>query len=72
MIFGHLPTVDLYHPFLLLAKGTLTGVRQIRTINWVLVKNITILVAIKRNYYVVKFIPYLHSDNKGIHFIFQP
>ena len=28
MIFRHLPTMELYHPFLLLAKGTLTGVGQ--------------------------------------------
>ena len=30
---------DLYHPFLLLARGTLTGVGQFRPMNWVLVKD---------------------------------
>ena len=39
MIFGHLPAMNLYHPFLLLAKGTLTGVGQFRPMNWVFVKD---------------------------------
>ena len=38
MIVGHLPTMDLYHAFLLLAKETLAGVGQFRPMNWVLVK----------------------------------
>ena len=33
--------MDLYHKFLLLAKGILTGVGELRPMNWVLVKDIT-------------------------------
>ena len=39
--------------FLLLAKGTLTRVGQLRQMNWVLVKNVIFLV---KDYHVVKFI----------------